>query len=275
MMKTKRTGIGLLCVCWAAGAALAATPAELTALMAQGERITVVDIRSPGLFQAGHIPGAINVPERVLARKKLPPLGRVVVCGRGLGSEDIAKAVQLLNAKSGIQAEALEGGYAAWQTERGQTTQAAGFQPERLDYIAYADLSKINSPDVVLVDLRKPNKPVPGRLTRQGTTAAAPPLTPLSEKFPGRSVVSSPLAVPAVAARTNGKTSRMGTADPVPMMVLIDNGDGEAEKTARMLRANGIKRVVILAGGEHILARDGAPGLKRMGTKMQMVEESK
>jgi len=274
-MKTRhmRKWIALAACC--AASAWAATTAELQALMDAGEPVTVVDIREENFYRAGHIPNAINVPERVLARKNLPPLGRVVVYGRGLGTEDVQGAVRVLNEKSGIQAETLEGGYAAWEMDRGATTQPPGFQPEQLDYISYQDLLTLTGVDVVLVDLRKPPKPEPGRKTRQGTAAEAPPLTSLAEKFPERAVVKSPFEINAVSHRTggNGRMQRMSSEpERIPVMVLIDSGDGEAEKTARMLRANGIRRVVILAGGEKILERDGAPGLKRMGMGSQVLE---
>lgn len=275
MMKTqlRQKWMALLACCAAAGT-WAASPAELQALLAQGERLTVVDIRSEDFFRAGHIPGAINVPYRVLERKKLPPLGHVVVCGRGLGRGEAQRAVQLLNEKPGIQAELLDGGYSAWETDRGASTAAAGFQPERLDYITYQDLAGIGSADVVLVDLRKPAEPEPGKLTRQGTVAEVKPLSALDEKFPGKAVVKSPFEISAVASRNGGTggMARMSEAEAVPVMVLIDSGDGEAEKTARILRANGIRRVVILAGGERIIERGGAAGLNRIAIGSETVE---
>jgi rhodanese-related sulfurtransferase len=275
-MKTRLRKNGMaLAVCCIAAASWAATPAELQALLAQGEPLTLIDVREESMYRAGHIANAINVPYRVVARKNLPPLGRVVVYDRGLGGTDAAHAVRMLDEKPGIQAEVLEGGYAAWEANRGTTTRPAGFQPEKLDYIAYQDLSDLGASDVVLVDLRKPNVQTSGQLTRQGMTADAAPLSALEEKFPGKAVVESPFDIPAVAARAGGEKSlqRMSEAEPVPVMVLIDSGDGEAEKTARILRANGIRRVVILAGGERIIERDGAPGLQRMGMGTQTVEE--
>lgn len=265
--------LAILSVFCAASGAWALTPAELQVLVDSGATVTIIDIRTGSLYQMGHVPNAINVPEHVLARKNLPALGHVVVYGRGLGTEDIDLAVQLLNDKPGIQAEALDGGYAAWKTNRGTTTQQAGLQREQLNYITYQDLSGIQADDVVLVDLRKPPEAQSGGLTRQGEAAAPAPLTSLAEKFPGRTVVQSPFEVSAVASRGSGGLSRQ-SAQPVPVMVLIDSGDGEAEKTARILRANGISRVVILAGGEEILKRDGAAGLSRMGIGSQTVEDS-
>ena len=117
-------------------------------------------------------------------------------------------------------------------------------------------LAKEHVPDVVLVDLRTPPP-----LTRQGEEAENQPVS-LSEKFPGKSIVKSPFEVAGVPG--SGKLARQADK-PLPLMVLIDDGDGKALEMARTLRANGLQRVVVLAGGERILERDGAPGLQRMG----------
>jgi hypothetical protein len=91
----------------------------------------------------------------------------------------------------------------------------------------------------------------------------------LSKKFPGKPVVKSPFDVAGVPG--SGKLARQADK-PLPLMVLIDNGDGKAQKMARILKANGVQRVVVLAGGERILERDGAPGLQRMGMGGKEVE---
>ena len=44
--------------------------------------------------------------------------------------------------------------------------------------------------------------------------------------------------------------------------VMIDDGNGEAEKMAFRLFAAGIRRVAILTGGEQSLVREGSPGFK-------------
>ena len=252
----------------------ALTPADLQTLIDAGEKVTVIDIRTESFYQSGHIPNAINIPERVLERKNLPPLGRVVVYDQGVNVEHPEKAVELLNAKEGIQAERLEGGYAAWETAKGSTTQPPGFQAENLNYITYQNLEKIDSADLVLVDLRKPKEVDTGRLNRQGESiTAAEPLTSLAKTFPGKTVVTSPFAVTSAAGESEGGLQRMSeTPEPPPVMVLIDNGDGESEKMARILKANGVRRVIILAGGEEILKRGGESGLMRMGAGAQTVE---
>jgi hypothetical protein len=48
-----------------------------------------------------------------------------------------------------------------------------------------------------------------------------------------------------------------GSTSKQPLLVLIDSGNGAAQRMARALKANGTKRFVILAGGEEILARKG------------------
>ncbi|NLX26442.1 MAG: rhodanese-like domain-containing protein [Lentisphaerae bacterium] len=274
-MNLYRSALLVLCLSSATGYAI--TSAELRELMDADEAVTVIDIRSENFYSAGHIPNAINIPERVLEFKNLPPLGRVVVYGSGVGMEKMDKAVMLLNEKEGITAEALEGGYAAWESTSGTTTQPPGFQPEKLNYVTYQSLEEIDESNLVLVDLRKADEVPTGRLTRQGEEIMeSEPLTPLAEKFPGRAVVKSPFDVPAVAQSSTGGSSgglqRMAEEPPVPpVMVLIDSGDGSAEKMARILKANGVNRVIILAGGEEILKRDGKPGLMRMGAGAQTV----
>ncbi|VGO16049.1 hypothetical protein PDESU_04639 [Pontiella desulfatans] len=252
----------------------AVSPAELDALLQSSTKVTLIDVRDESMFRHGHIPNAINVPERVLALKKLPPLGFVVVYGQGFG-EDLSGAVDILNEKPGIKAEALDGGYAAWQTRKGRTTQATGFQKEALNVITYQNLQDLDTTDeVVLVDLRKEPEPeaTSGIQARQADALPAPTLTPLAEKFPGKTVVKSPFEVAGVAGSGHQGRQADAVGREAPLMVLIDNGDGEAQKMARILKANGVHRVVILAGGEKILERDGAAGLQRLGMGSQELE---
>lgn len=238
---------------------MALTASELGVLLNEKTPVTLIDVRDGSFFQRGHLPGAINVPVRVLPLKKLPPLGRVVVYGRGLGQEDMDAALRFLNEKPGIKAELLEGGYAAWEMSRGTTTQSAGLQEDDgVNVISYQGLQKlyVNDDDVVLVDLR-----TPAPLTRQGVDVEEQPVS-LLETFPGKSVVKSPFEVAGVPG--SGKMARQSD-QPLPLMVLIDDGDGKAQEMARILNANGVQRVVVLAGGEKILERAGIPGLQRIG----------
>ena len=158
MMRTNRRTVGLVLLALLAGSAtsFAVTAAGLREALESGEKVTVVDLRSNREYQEGHIAGAINISHRVVERKQLPPLGRVVVYCDGLGSTYAAGCVAVLNAKPGIQAEALEGGYAAWQTESGQTTQAAGLSGGNgVAVITYDKLVASGGAEMIVVDLSK------------------------------------------------------------------------------------------------------------------------
>jgi len=250
---------GWLCVAllaWSAPA-FALSPSEGQRLLAAGEKITFVDVRAKVLFQKGHIPGAINVPAALVPAKQLPPLGRVVVYDDGLGRDTATAAMSALNQKAGITAEVLDGGFATWEAARAQTTQAAGMKPEEIQFLTYADLSAVQSEAVVLVDLRKePTEARQAATVAEPTTPAAP-LTDLRQQFTKvRGVTRSPFDLPPT------RQSSSGSPAP-PLLVLIDDGDGAAQAMARTLKANGVTRFAILAGGESILARQGQQGLGR------------
>ncbi|MFF5406639.1 rhodanese-like domain-containing protein [Streptomyces misionensis] len=81
--------------------------------------LTVIDVRTPGEYAGGHVPGALNIPLDQLDRA-LPDIrgaaerGEVlVVCASGARSE---KACAQLAAK-GIRAATLAGGTGAWAAQ--------------------------------------------------------------------------------------------------------------------------------------------------------------
>lgn len=221
----------------------ALTVADLQKQMAGGTPVTVVDIRSPAAFAQEHIPGAINVPALLCPLKQLPPLGKVVVCGDGLGREDVAAAAAALSAKPGLQVEILDGGFAGWQNAQALTTRGAGFHRESFNYISYDQLKSVKPAGVVLYDLRQP------------APASSAKLTDLNVEFPSlKRATSRTDAVKSAAVQPAAGASSL--------MVLIDNGDGTAELEARRLKLGGNHNYVILAGGELVLARHGQAGLQ-------------
>lgn len=235
------------------------TVAALQKEMAAGAKITVIDVRDTLEFVQGHIPGAINVPASLCPQKNLPPLGQVVVYNDGLGRrgpEALNRAATALAAKPGIKVDVLEGGLAAWESAEGLTTGGRGLKRETFNYITYAELKAASPADVVLVDLRKP--PAPAR----PSLAAAPSapsqlLTDLSREFPGLRLAKS---VP--------EKSSLAVSGAPPLVILIDSADGAAQEAARALKAGGVRRYAILAGGELILARHGQPGLQRAASRV-------
>ncbi|MQY10705.1 Inner membrane protein YgaP [Streptomyces sp. RB5] len=80
---------------------------------------TVIDVRTPGEYAAGHIPGSHNVPlDRITAA--LPALREAagkgelaVVCATGSRSQNAAAKL----AQAGISAPSVTGGTAAWSGE--------------------------------------------------------------------------------------------------------------------------------------------------------------
>src|SRR5688572_20920951 len=172
-------GLSLIC----SAADLAITPDELARRIESGEKLTLIDVRANTQFKQGHIPGAINIPAALAPQKQLPPLGFTVVYDAGLGSDTATAATAAFNQKPGINAKVLEGGFASWETtQRSATTKGSGLTPEEIPFITYADLSNVQSEDVVLVDLRKEPKQL-----RQGDNRAVgpttEPLTNLRQEF--------------------------------------------------------------------------------------------
>ncbi|MFI1762523.1 rhodanese-like domain-containing protein [Streptomyces sp. NPDC020800] len=78
--------------------------------------LTVIDVRTPGEYASGHLPGALNIPlDRI--RHALPELrhaaGRgdvVFVCASGARSENAGR----LLAEQGVRTATLAGGTGAW-----------------------------------------------------------------------------------------------------------------------------------------------------------------
>ncbi|MFJ6215628.1 rhodanese-like domain-containing protein [Streptomyces sp. NPDC092296] len=90
---------------------------ELTAQQVTPDAFTVVDVRSPAEFAAGHLPAAVNIPLDELPdavpalRAAAERRGLLLVCASGVRSE---RARDLL-AEAGVEAAALTGGTGAWQ----------------------------------------------------------------------------------------------------------------------------------------------------------------
>lgn len=230
----------------------AITPAELQKQLEVGASLILVDIRSTSLFQEEHIAGAINVPAALVSQKELPPLGKVVVYDSGLGKDEASGAVLQLNQKPGIQAETLEGGMAGWKTVGGKTSGKPGLHKEAIAVMTYAEVKTARPSQMVIVDLRE------GKRARQSESSSVSQVD-LAAEFPGVAITRSP-SLP----RQRQSASDGGYVPP--LMVLIDNGDGKAaHEAARKLRAQGYERVVVLAGGEEIVARKGRAGLQREG----------
>lgn len=90
-------------------------PAELLQRARRG-LVTVLDVRPPEEFAAGHIPGAVNIPVEQLQRRlrELPRGREVVAYCRGPFCLMSFEAVQLLR-KKGLRARRLQDGMPEWR----------------------------------------------------------------------------------------------------------------------------------------------------------------
>jgi len=92
------------------------SPAQAAARLAE---FTVVDVRAPGEYASGHVPGALNVPldrlpEALPALKAASARGPLLmVCASGVRS---TRACDILSA-AGVDAVTLAGGTSAWERD--------------------------------------------------------------------------------------------------------------------------------------------------------------
>ena len=238
------------------------TPESFKEMMDQGDKVTIIDVRETGIYSQGHIPGAINIPSSIIAMKRLPSIGDVIVYGDGIRTDLTLAAVDELNTRTGIQAEMLEGGFAAWEALNLSTTHKAGLGRMRVQYLTYRNLKKAaaHNSDIVLVDLRSKT---------------------FSDKTSADVYIDSTIASPKDRKRgAAGKQwdiassilkGKKGSHHRYHY-VIIDNGDGEGQEVASRLFAAGIKRVAILTGGEQILRREGQPGQMKKERKQKLQE---
>lgn len=230
------------------------TSRQLKELKDRGEKITLIDIRGNRLFRQGHIPGAINIPFPLIGRKRLPPIGRVVVYGDGIRTDLTREAVDILNSKHGIRAEMLDGGFPAWEALHLTITGRKSFKEEKFHYITYEEFLKIitSEPDLILVDLRLSD-----------SSSGAPDL---AARFPGVKIIRPvPLEKGNVSPgmRWNLQEIIAGKIrGNSKLYILIDSGNGESEKVAHRLKGAGIKRLAILIGGQITIEREGKRGKK-------------
>ncbi|CAM5384623.1 MULTISPECIES: rhodanese-like domain-containing protein [Streptomyces] len=100
--------------------------------------LTVIDVRTPGEYAGGHVPGALNIPLDQLDRA-LPDIRTaaergdiLVVCASGARSENACRVL----AGNGIAGATLAGGTAAWTAggydiQRPEATTKATWSMER------------------------------------------------------------------------------------------------------------------------------------------------
>lgn len=249
-----------LCLAGSSGAAESISGERLAERLVSDEPPLLLDIRREHQYEAGHIPGAINIPLGMLGSRRLPPVGEVIIYADGLGETDPLEAVALLEKREGLEPKWLRGGYAGWETVSGVSTAMPGFQKSSQRHISYGKLKASGGNGAVIYDLRK----------KAGSA--------LEEHFPDARVVRGDrrrvlrAASDSGAARPQSLDADEGQANPLlrgkrasseQLIVLIDDDNESAREVAASLRAQGLHRVVILAGGEMMVEMEGRSGLER------------
>jgi len=87
--------------------------------MARAGEAMVIDVRPPNEYQAGHIPGAVNIPLDTLPERlaELPKEQEIVAYCRGPYCMLAFEAVERLR-QQGYRARRLEDGYPEWKAEQ-------------------------------------------------------------------------------------------------------------------------------------------------------------
>ncbi|MWG36648.1 rhodanese-like domain-containing protein [Halomarina oriensis] len=91
---------------------------ELRDLIDADADVRIVDIRSPGAFAQGHIPGSENIPFAELPQRveALDGANRVVtVCPIGQSSIQAARLIGSYEGANGATVESLAGGIDGWE----------------------------------------------------------------------------------------------------------------------------------------------------------------
>lgn len=94
--------------------------AELVAKLEDGEDPQLIDVRQPGQFEQGHLPGAENVPMTELPTRidELEFDDEVVVaCQIGQASLQAVRLIESYEGAADSEVWSLEGGIEAWDGE--------------------------------------------------------------------------------------------------------------------------------------------------------------
>ncbi|AZH24497.1 rhodanese-like domain-containing protein [Haloplanus aerogenes] len=106
---------------------------EVAALLDSEDRPRIIDIRSPGEFARGHIPGSENVPFDQLPNRIGEFAGAdhiVTVCPHGKASVQAARLIGSYEGTNDARIESMAGGLEAWDGNLEMDAETSGETPE-------------------------------------------------------------------------------------------------------------------------------------------------
>ncbi|GAA5482916.1 rhodanese-like domain-containing protein [Haloferula sargassicola] len=241
------------------------TAAQLAAILAQpAPHPVLIDIRPTAQYLQGSLPGAINIPGRVLLQKNMRFAHGCVLISDGISDKvNPAELAASLGQKGVSPADYLDGGMAAWST---YSDAAANSQPGAAtvrgpESITYDDLIKLTG-KTCLVDLRTAAE----RVVPKGH------VSPLQELCTERKFTYFPDLESFHAAFRN-PAAAAGAGTP-PLVVLVGGEDTELPETeVEKLYLEGFHRSTVLLGGADIIANEGKRGLERQAGKTLTLPE--
>jgi rhodanese-related sulfurtransferase len=104
---------------------------DLKVALESGEKVLVIDARSPEAYQREHIPGALNIPHRTMNAETTKSLDRtalVVTYCDGIGCNASTKGAMNMT-KLGFRVKELMGGLDWWKRDGHQTAGNAASHP--------------------------------------------------------------------------------------------------------------------------------------------------
>ena len=105
---------------------------DLKVALENGEKLIVIDARSPQAYAAGHIPGALNIPHRTMSEASTAALPRealVVTYCDGIGCNASTRAA-LNMTKLGFRVRELMGGLDWWKRDGHPTHTSSPDRPQ-------------------------------------------------------------------------------------------------------------------------------------------------
>ena len=199
------------------------TPAEVAAWREKGESFLFIDTRLPQVYELKHAAGAINIPSFAVGTTPLPGDVKIVLYDAGAGSSEHVKGAQALRAKGHPAFWVMKGGLTAWEAQGYPIVAPPGESPiPFVETISIDDLVRLqgNGMKVAVVDVRPRASFIQGHV-------------------PG-----------AVSASAGADVARsVSSLAPTDLIVLYDDGTGDAKDRAEELRRKGYRAVKVLYGG--------------------------